>query len=108
MNTPKLLPWYASKAGVPIERARQLWRNAVRAATVETGWVGNSEFWGAAMDHFQRALKLDRASLCAPRLAPFVGSQKRIWASTLDMAGAVATAATRRWQDNLTRGRKAA
>ena len=32
MNTPKSLPWYARKAGVPIERAEALWRQAVQAA----------------------------------------------------------------------------
>jgi len=66
MKTPKLLPWYARKAGVSIERAETLWRKAVREATAETGWVGNAEYWGAAMDHFLRLLEEERSTLCAP------------------------------------------
>ena len=66
MKTPKLLPWYARKAGVSIERAETLWRKAVREATAETGWVGNAEYWGAAMDHFVRLLEEERSTLCAP------------------------------------------
>ena len=42
MKTPKLLPWYARKAGVSLERAEALWRKAVREATLETGWVGDA------------------------------------------------------------------
>ena len=78
MKTPKLLPWYARKAGVSNERAEVLWRKAVREATDETGWVGNSEYWGAAMSHFQRLLNEDKATLCAPRVTPLVRSQRRM------------------------------
>ncbi|KAI5912666.1 hypothetical protein [Thauera sp. 2A1] len=78
MKTPKLLPWYARKAGVSIERAEAIWRKAVREATEETGWVGNSEYWGAAMSHFQRLLEEDKATLCAPRVTPLVQSQRRM------------------------------
>ncbi|TAH50114.1 MAG: hypothetical protein EYC67_03335 [Betaproteobacteria bacterium] len=78
MKTPKLLPWYARKAGVSIERAEVLWRKAVREATDETGWVGNAEYWGAAMSHFLRLLDEDEATLCAPRVTPLVRSQRRM------------------------------
>lgn len=79
MNTPKLLPWYAHKAGVSIERAEILWRKAVREATEETGWVGNAEYWGAAMDHFIHLLESERSTLCTPQVVPFVRSQYRMW-----------------------------
>lgn len=78
MKTPKLLPWHARKAGVSIERAEAIWRKAVREATAETGWVGNSEYWGAAMDHFLRLLKEEKATLCAPRVTSLVRSQRRM------------------------------
>jgi hypothetical protein len=78
MKTPKLLPWYARKAGVSLERAEALWRKAVREATAETGWVGNAEYWGAAMDHFVRLLEEERNTLCAPRVLPYVRSQNRM------------------------------
>ena len=64
MNTPKSLPWHARKAGVSIERAEALWAQAVREATAETGWVGNSEYWGAAMDRFQDLLVTEPARYC--------------------------------------------
>jgi hypothetical protein len=79
MKTPKLLPWYARKAGVPIERAEALWRKAVRQATDETGWVGNAEFWGATMDIFRQLLEDEQASLCTPRVSLLVRSQRRLW-----------------------------
>lgn len=79
MKTPKLLPWYARKAGVSTERAEALWRKAVREATADTGWVGNAEYWGAAMSNFLRLLDAEQVSLCAPRLLSLVRSQNRMW-----------------------------
>ena len=48
-------------------------------ATAETGWVGNAEYWGAAMDHFVRLLDEERSTLCAPRVQSYVRSQNRMW-----------------------------
>ncbi|MCV2219793.1 hypothetical protein [Thauera sp. Sel9] len=79
MKTPKLLPWYARKAGVSTERAEALWHKAVREATAETGWVGNSEYWGACMDNFLALLDKERNTLCAPQVLPFVRSHNRMW-----------------------------
>lgn len=79
MKAPKLLPWYARKAGVSPERAEALWRKAVRTATDDTGWVGNSEYWGAAMDEFRRLLAAEQATLCAPLGTPLLRSQIRVW-----------------------------
>lgn len=78
MKLPKLLPWYARRAGISTERAEALWRKAVREATTETGWVGNSEFWGATMTHFLELLEQERNTLCAPHVLPIVRSQNRI------------------------------
>jgi hypothetical protein len=94
MQSPKLLPWYANKAGVPIDRAECLWRKAVRTATEETGWVGNSEYWGAAMEEFRRLLEAEQATLCTPLGSPILRSQMRVWRLPLlaleDMIHAVA------------------
>jgi len=108
MKTPKLLPWYARRAGVPIERAEILWRRAVRHATEDTGWVGNSEYWGAAMDHFQRLLNHERATLCAPHVLPLLRTQKRIIRAPIDAFNDVAVLALRRWHHYMTQGRRAA
>lgn len=108
MNTPKLLPWYARRAGVPVERAEVLWRQAVRAATDETGWVGNSEYWGAAMEHFRRLLKSERASLCALQNVALMRKQERLWRATIELFGDMCLLATRRWHRHLARGHRTA
>ncbi len=79
MKTPKLLPWYASKAGVSRERACALWREAVRQATAATGWVGSPEYWSASMDAFQRLLDKEKQSACTPRVTSIVRSQHALW-----------------------------
>lgn len=79
MKAPKLLPWYANKAGVPLDRAEALWHKALRAATQKTGWVGNSEYWRMAMDEFRRLLADEQATLCAPQGTPILRSQLRVW-----------------------------
>lgn len=108
MKTPKLLPWYARKAGVSDERAEVLWRRAVRAATAETGWVGNPEYWGAAMTHFQHLLAEEQATFCAPRVTPLVRSQNRMWRLPLIAMEDVFSAIAANWQRNLDIFRKAA
>ncbi|THF63603.1 hypothetical protein E6C76_13475 [Pseudothauera nasutitermitis] len=108
MNTPKLLPWYASKAGVSEERAAVLWRKAVRKATAETGWVGTSEYWGATMTHFQRLLEEERDTLCAPQVTALVRSQNRMWRLPLIAMEDMCSAINANWQRNLNTHRRAA
>jgi len=108
MKTPKLLPWYARKAGVPLPRAEALWRKAVREATAETGWVGNPEYWGAAMAHFQQLLADEQATLCAPRVTPLVRSQNRMWRLPLIAMEDLCSAMVVNWRRNLNFLRKAA
>jgi hypothetical protein len=74
MNTPKLLPWHARKAGITTERAEALWHQAVLEATAETGWVGTPEYWGATTDHFLRLLDAEKAL----RVTPLVRSHNRL------------------------------
>ncbi|QDF98616.1 hypothetical protein CJ010_19785 [Azoarcus sp. DD4] len=108
MQTPKLLPWYARKAGVSIERAETLWRKAVRYATAETGWVGTSEYWGAAMDNFVRLLEEEKNTLCTPQVTPLVRSQNRMWLLPLIAMEDVFTAVSANWQRAATQSREAA
>ncbi len=92
IKTPKLLPWYARKAGVPIERATALWHKAVREATAETGWVGNAEYWGEAMSRFVRLLEEDEVSFCEPRVTHLVRRQNRLWSLPLAAMEAMVSA----------------
>lgn len=108
MKTPKLLPWYARKAGVSIDRAEALWRKAVRQATAETGWVGNAEYWGASMDTFIRLLEEEQSTLCAPQVMPLVRSQNRMWRLPLLAMEDVFAALHAHWQRSTGFPRKAA
>src|SRR5689334_15615564 len=49
---PKLIPWYARKAGVPVEVAERLWRCASADACNLAGDTSSSAFHGLAMDRF--------------------------------------------------------
>ena len=77
-QTPKLLPWHARKAGVSEQRATTLWQRAVRQATRRTGWVGNSEYWGEAMDSFLSLLEAEKAHQTAPNVIGLVRTQNRL------------------------------
>jgi hypothetical protein len=107
-KTPKLLPWYARKAGVSIERATVLWHKAVREATAETGWVGTSEYWGEATSSFLRLLEEERDSFCAPHVTPFVRTQNRIWRLPLTAMEDMFAAFSANWQRHDGTSRKAA
>lgn len=108
MKTPKLLPWYARKAGVSIDRATVLWHKAVREATASTGWVGNAEYWGEAMNTFQRLLDEEQATLCAPRVTPLVRSQNRLWRLPLTAFEDVVSAMAANWHHHSGGPRRAA
>ena len=60
MKTTKILPWIARKAGVPQARAEQLWAEAIRYATEQTGWVGTSEYWEAALDRWMSLIEEEK------------------------------------------------
>lgn len=108
MNTPKLVPWYACKAGVSIERAETLWAKAVRRATAKTGWVGTSEYFASAMEIFQELLEHEHNQACTPRVSPLVRSQAEIWRLPLIAMEDVMTAVTSTWQRHIGQPRKAA
>ena len=75
MRTPKMLPWLARRHGVSEDRAEELWADALRYATDETGWVGNSDYWKAAMAHLMESLEAE--SLYRPPIARFVHASSR-------------------------------
>lgn len=47
---PKILPWLAKKASVPLKRAEVLWGNALRYATQHVDVVESPEYWKLAID----------------------------------------------------------
>lgn len=98
MKAPKLLPWHARKAGVPVERAEALWRKALREATVETGWVGTSEYWGVAEARFLELLQEEQNTLCTPHVETYMRHQHRMGLMPLLAAEQMFTAMSANWQ----------
>ena len=64
MKTMKILPWIARKAGVPEARAAELWAEAIRHATAQTGWVGTSDYWGVALDRWMALIEAEKSLAC--------------------------------------------
>jgi hypothetical protein len=77
MNTPKILPWLAHKAGITEKRAEELWAQSLRYATIKTGWVGTSEYWQVAMEHLEELVQ--REATCQRSLTPPLRYMVRIW-----------------------------
>lgn len=76
MNTPKILPWLARKAGIGEARAEELWHDAIRYATLKTGWVGTSEYWRVAVERLIELIELERAP--QPALSRMVRFQAQL------------------------------
>ena len=108
MKSPNSLPWYARKAGVPVERAEALWRKAVRETTAHSDWVGTSEFWGASESRFLELLEDEKNTLCAPNVETFMRSQHRMGLMPLLAAEEMFTAISANWQRFRNQMRKAA
>lgn len=66
MKSPMILPWIAHKAGIPEERAEELWRDALCYATEKTGWVGTSEYWEAAEERLLKLVARETRANCLP------------------------------------------
>lgn len=98
MKTPKLLPWYARRAGVSNERATALWRKAVREATDNTGWVGNEDYWSESMRCFLALLEREQSTFCEPGMSKMVRTQNRIWRLPFDAMEDVYVAMSANWQ----------
>lgn len=52
MQSPKILPWIARKAGISDELALKLWRRAASEAEYLTGKSDGSEYWGLTVERF--------------------------------------------------------
>lgn len=63
MKVPKMLPWLARKAGISDTHAEALWAEAIVFATVQTEWVGTSDYWKAAADRLVELIELESQAL---------------------------------------------
>lgn len=91
-KTLKMLPWLAKSAGVPIERAEELWADSIRYATAETGWVETPEYWKVANERLIELLETEALTCHAPAITPWVMLNMRIGALPMIAANGVALA----------------
>jgi hypothetical protein len=97
---PKIMPWLAHKAGIPLSRAETLWQAARRHAEIVTGEAETPAFWNAAMD---RLLELVAAESLREDAAAFGWRQwtrhhKRVWAAPLTILDALTLNSVRGWR----------
>lgn len=98
MKTPMIVGWLARRSGVAPERGEELWRDAVRHATVATGWVGTPEYHAAAVERFRALIAAESpAAWASPALVPLVRAHSRVCMMPLLAWQSVAVIATRTW-----------
>jgi hypothetical protein len=111
MQKLKLLPWLARRHGVPLERAEELWRQAVALADFEHGAnARSSDYWAYAMRTLLKLLRCDGAALVDAddieqplglpgrrSSLPLIDSQRRLGAAAFDTAEAFLHAANEYW-----------
>lgn len=97
MKLPKMLPWLARRAGVSDERAAELWAEAIRHATLKTGWVGTPEYWRVAVDRVVELLDAESRALNARGFSRLLRAQVRLWLAPALIAQALGLIAYRVW-----------
>lgn len=78
---PKVLPWLATQAGVPLKRAEALWGNALRYATQKSDVIESPEYWKLAVDRLIDLLAAESRELRARPFGfgPMVRLPARLW-----------------------------
>lgn len=97
---PKILPWLASKAGIPERRAETLWHAAQRYAAIRTGETETPAYWKVAMDRLLKliaaeSLREDAASFGLRRWSRL---QARLWQAPVELFEAFALNSVRGWR----------
>jgi hypothetical protein len=70
MQSPKILPWIAKRAGISEELALKLWRRAVGEAETLTGQSSGAEFSGLAIERFLAIVEDEADTQSAAKLSP--------------------------------------
>ena len=112
MQKLKLLPWLARRSGVAVERAEELWRQAVALADLRANGDGpRDDHWGYAMRTLVKLLHgdgvamldTDQARPVAPPIRPpaaqLLALQHRLGVLALDAAEIYLRAANQIWQN---------
>lgn len=96
---PKILPWLAHKAGIPLSRAETLWQAALRHAKTVTDEVETPAFWNAAMDSLLELVAAEslREDAAAFGWRQWTRHHKRAWAAPLAILDALTLNSVRGW-----------
>ena len=94
MNTPKMLPWLASTAGIELERAEQLWQVASSYANGITGESDSARHLG--ITHEQMVALVEKEVLTTNPIedAPWLMIQAHLSVVPMIVADTFAQAAT--------------
>jgi len=108
----KLLPWLARRSGVAVERAEELWRQAVALADFRANdGAPRDDYWGYAMRTLVELLHADGVAMLdayqARPVAPLIrrpaaqllASQHRLGVLAFDAAELYLRAANQIWQN---------
>ncbi len=69
-SSPKLLPWLARKAGLPLEKAEALWRSTFANESITVQCAGNPDlFYRRVLECFQQHAALESTSRTPARAA---------------------------------------
>ena len=102
-NYPKIRPWLANQAGLPLARAEALWRDALRHATKQSAIVESPEYWKLAVDRLIQLIAVESRELRAMPFGfgPLVRLPAQLWLHGLTAQQAmlgIAANSARWWQ----------
>lgn len=100
---PKIMPWLAKKAGVPLERAEALWGSALRYATAKADVIESPAYWQLAVDRLVDLIAAESRELRARPFGfgPLVRLPAQLWLHGLTAQQAlmnIAANSTHWWQ----------
>jgi hypothetical protein len=99
-HLPKILPWLAHKASIPLSRAEALWQAALCHAETVTGETETPACWQAAMDRLleQVAAESLREDAASFGWRSWTRLNQRVWQAPLNVLDALTLNATRSWR----------
>lgn len=94
---PKMLPWLARGAGLPLEHVEALWDEAARHAAKKTGSIDTSAYYAAAQRHLLEAVEREAIRFHPPQMTPWVVINTRLGALPLVAANGFAKVWSAAW-----------
>lgn len=97
---PKILPWLAHKAGIPLSRAETLWQAARCHAEIVCSETATPAYWQVAMDRLYELVAAEslREDAAAFGWRQWTRHQKRAWAAPLAILDALTLNSVRGWR----------